>query len=391
MQLTVRFLDGSPHPKKRRRHRAGPSGGIDTLPADWRALAIRWAGPAAGKRRWETLVKEAGPDAYALAQRLLDWLLHAGWVAVVEERRHGAWWPNQVEFLDPPALRHALGLPDTHAAAQRWLQLRAQVIGTTGTAFDAAVAALDNLPPARAADRAQILLKLYIWREEQRCGTRRDFAHFARGDTKSITDAEWRWLEDTINLAAFAIERHTPLLLIAAPLTFELPTGTIDIGCLPDFAALTPAGIAATREIKGKVDRWRLVENRTSFERLARKRDEETGIVWLPGFPPGWWCTAMAQLLALAPAIGEIACDPDPAGIAIACKAGELWERAGLPWQPWRMDAHYLASLALRRPLAPADRTLLDQIEPQRLPSSLAELRQWMIEHCEKGEQEGYL
>lgn len=391
MSLTVRFLDKSPQPKKRRRHREGPPDGIQTLPAAWRALAARWLRDVADKRRWETLAKAAGPEGYPLAQRLLDWLLNAGWAAVVEERRHGAWWPNQVEFLDPPTLRRALGLPDAQAAAERWEGMRAQVADLASTEFDTAVAALDDLPPTRAADRAELVIKLNAWREEQRCGTRRDFAHFARGDTKAITDAEWRWLEEAVDLAAFAIERHTPLLLIAAPLVLEMPTGVIDTGCSPDFAALTPASLAATRTIRGKVDRWRLVENRTSFERLARKRDENTGVVWLPGFPPDWWCAAMAHLLELAPASGEIACDPDPAGIAIACKAGELWERTGLSWAPWRMDAQCLANLPSRRLIGAADRALLDRFEPHRLPSTLAELRQWMLDHGEKGEQEGYL
>mgnify|MGYP001348941980 CR=1 FL=1 len=43
---------------------------------------------------------------------------------------------------------------------------------------------------------------------------------------------------------------------------------------------------------------WRLIENRTSFERSARQRTPDMAVVWLPGFPPGWWQESMRHLLA---------------------------------------------------------------------------------------------
>jgi hypothetical protein len=394
LMLHIEPLDSSSQPKKRRRRRDGPPDPVDTLPGEWKAMAARWARrgeKSATGCRWDTLAKEAGPEGFTLAQKLLAWLVHAGWIAVVEERRHGAWWPVRIEFTDLAALRHVLGLPDPAVLARRWAELRAALDPIAEPELAAAMSRLDNLPAGRAADRAELLLALSRWRHEQRSGTRRDFAHFARGATKSVTDTEWRWLEEAVDLAAFAIERHTPLLLIAAPLALELPSGVLDIGAAPDFASLTPATITAARAASGTIARWRLVENRTSFERVARSRESDAAVVWLPGFPPGWWREAMARLLSLAPAEAEIACDPDPVGIAIALEAGQLWDAAGIAWRPWRMDVESLAALPARRALDTTDREVLERLLDRSLPASLDSLARWMRERGEKGEQEGFL
>ncbi|MGB0129236.1 MAG: DUF2399 domain-containing protein, partial [Rhodocyclaceae bacterium] len=237
----------------------------------------------------------------------------------------------------------------------------------------------------------ELLLALSGWRDDQRSGTRRDFALFARGTTKAVTDAEWRWLEEVLDLADFGIERHTPLLLIAAPLTFELAGGELPLTAFPDFAALTPATLDQATAVRGKLARWLLVENRTSFERVARRREPDIGVVWLPGYPPSWWRGAMAKLLSLAPASAQIACDPDPAGIAIALEASRPWDEAGIAWEPWRMAADDLAGLKTRQSLTAADRRLLDSLMQRPLPGSLAELARWILDRGEKGEQEGYL
>jgi hypothetical protein len=392
--LHIQNLDSSALSKKRRRQRDGPPEPLDALPGEWKAMAARWAKrgeKSATGCRWDTLAKEAGPEGFNLAQRLLAWMVDAGWIAVVEERRHGAWSPARIEFTDLAGLRIALGLPDPAMPARRWAELRAALDRTAEPELAIAMARLDSLPAGRAADRAELLLALARWRHEERSGTRRDFAHFARGATKSVTDAEWRWLEEAVDLAAFAIERHTPLMLVAAPLALELSGGILDLGAAPDFASLTPATIAAARSASGTIARWQLVENRTSFERVARGRERDTAVVWLPGFPPDWWREAMARLLRLAPAEAEIACDPDPAGIAIALEAGALWDEAGIPWRPWCMDVESLVALPARRALDTADREVLGRLLDRSLPASLDALVRWMREHGEKGEQEGFL
>ena len=134
------------------------------------------------------------------------------------------------------------------------------------------------------------------------------------------------------------------------------------------------------------------MENRTSFERVARHREADVGVIWLPGFPPSWWHNAVGKLLDIAPAPAYIACDPDPAGIAIALKAAEPWLERDIAWQPWRMAAADISSLRVRKPLTEVDKKQLAALRKTNvLPASLSELAEWMLDHGEKGEQEGYL
>lgn len=237
--------------------------------------------------------------------------------------------------------------------------MRARLALADDPALTQALSCLDSLPAARAVARGKLLAALLEWREEQRSGTRRDFALFARGTTKAISDAEWRWLEDSLDPADFGIERHTPLLLLSAPLVLIAPAGRLDLAAPPDFCAITPQTLAVAHAVEHIVERWRVVENRTSFERVARGRERDTGVMWLPGFPPAWWREAVTHLLHLAPAPAEIACDPDPAGIEIACQAGKLWTERNLPWTPWQMEPERLTALPTRIPLTPRDRERL--------------------------------
>jgi len=377
--------------QKRRCSMPGSPQSLDTLPAEWRELLARWV-RRGGNSRWETLRKDAGTTRVQLADALLDWLLRSGWAAVTEQWKLGAWWPQQVELLYLPQLRRALGLRDKDDDAQHWRETRALLQTLSNPALSPAVLALDELPVQRALARQDLIVKLHDWQVQQQNGTRRDFALFARSDTKALSDAEWNWLESVLDLAEFGIERHTPLLLIAAPLQLQLPHGLLDLAASPDFAALTPATVQAVTAVSGMVSHWQLVENRTSFERVARNREPDMGVIWLPGFPPTWWREAVRHLINLAPAPAHIACDPDPAGISIALKAAELWQERGLAWQPWKMDATDLASLRVRKPLTEGDRQQLTamQLVPA-LPSALTGLLKWMLEHGEKGEQEGYL
>jgi hypothetical protein len=376
--------------KRRRTAKCEPQS-LDALPAEWRELLARWV-RRGGNSRWETLRKDAGTTRVQLADALLDWLLRSGWAAVTEQWKLGAWWPQQIELLNLPQLRAALGLRDKDDEALRWQEIRTTLQTLDNEALLPAILALDALPVQRALARQDLIFKLCDWQIRQQNGTRRDFALFARNDTKAVSDSEWNWLESAIDLADFDIERHTPLLLIAAPLVLQMPQGQLDLSACPDFAALTPATVQAATATSGTVSRWLLVENRTSFERVARNREANTGVIWLPGFPPTWWHEAVGRLLDHSPAPAQLACDPDPAGIAIALKAAELWRERGLEWQPWKMSAADLASLNARKPLSETDRQQLAALQTATpLPPLLAELAEWMMQHGEKGEQEGYL
>lgn len=378
--------------QKRRRMSTGVPQPLEGLPAEWRELLTRWVARG-GNSRWDTLRKDAGTNNVQRADALLAWLLRNGWAQVTEHWERGAWWSKQVELLNLPALRAALGLRDKDEEASRWAHIRTELSAAElEDTLAPLLLALDELPVPRALSRHDLLTALQCWRNKQQSGTRRDFALSARGDTKAISSAEWDWMESIIDLAEFHIERHTPLMLVAAPLTLQLPQGKIDLAACPDFAALTPSTIGDIRTIFGAVKHWHLIENQTSFERMAKKRDADAGIVWLPGFPPSWWHEAMGHLLDLAPAPALLSCDPDPSGIAIALKASSLWNMRKLDWQPWKMSVIDLAALTARKSLSDTDRNQLSALQADiTLPPMLAELAAWMLEHGEKGEQEGYL
>jgi hypothetical protein len=390
-KLLIEPLDQRRVCQKRRRSMPGSPQALDNLPTEWRELLASWV-RRGGNSRWETLRKDAGTTRVQMADALLDWLLRSGWAAVAEHWKLGAWWPQHVELLHLPQLRAALGLRDKDDDAQRWQEILASLQTLDNPALSPAVLALDDLPVQRALARQDLLFKLHDWLTQQQNGTRRDFALLARGDTKAVSDSEWNWLESVIDLAEFSIERHTPLLLIAAPLCLQMPHGQLDIAASADFAALTPATVQAVTAVTGTVSRWHLVENLTSFERVAKNREPDTGVIWLPGFPPAWWRETVGRLLDFAPAPACIACDPDPAGIAIALKAAGLWRERSLAWQPWKMSATDLASLRARKALTEGDKLQLAALQQEpALPAMLAELLEWMLGHGEKGEQEGYL
>lgn len=390
--ISVRLLDvGAKATLRRRRLRRALNANMHELaawPAAWRDLLREWL-DGASKRRWDTLISRAGNARFNIAHELLRALLSAGLIETDESREQGQWKTRQVTFIDPAAMRSTLGMPDTAA-------LRAQL------AHEIASPPIDNRltplwndlaahPPSRGLTRCALLRRLDTWLAENRFGTRRDFALFARGGTKAVSSAEWQWLETLPDFDAFGIERHAPALWLRAPLTLCFGEKTIDLSAIPDMIGLSSATFDALDEIKGNIVCWRLVENRTSFERAAREHGAVDGVIWLPGFAPSWWKKSVRRILQHKPAPAEIACDPDPAGINIALDAGAVWQSCGLAWAPWKMDAHALMQLDARSPLTSHDKVLLEQLSVRTLPAPLHDLANWMQAHDEKGEQEGYL
>jgi hypothetical protein len=390
-EIRIEPLDQRKVSQRRKRYREHLPQQLGHIPAEWRELLTRWV-RRGGNSRWDTLRNDAGVTGIQLAQSLLDWLLREGWAVIVEQRQHGDWWPQSLELRNLPQLRTALGLSDRAQDAQHWQTVREELKVFCDNCLTPALLALDELPPHRALARYDLVTALKRWQDAQKSGTRRDFALTARDDTKGVSEAEWNWLEQTLDLAEFRIERHTPLLLISASLTLTLPRGQLDLSILPDFAALTPATLKSVTAVTGSIRHWQLVENRTSFERVARQREQDVGVIWLPGFPPSWWHVSVGHLLDIVPAPAHVACDPDPAGIAIALKAAELWQERNLTWLPWKMSATDLAALRVRKRLLDTDRLLITSLQQESsLPSPFLELIGWMLEHDEKGEQEGYL
>jgi len=355
-------------------------------PVEWASLLREWSCATGERSRWPTFSAIAGSARAGAARDLLDELLVRG-LAEVEEQRQtdGSWHPYWVRLELPRRLRGDLGLPDRDALAEEGRMLRAQPLAIPE--IESAAQCVET-GTATGNRRLALLYSMDRWLVERRQGTRRDFAQYARGTTKGISSGEWQWLGTTFSLAEFGIEGHTPGLWLQAPLLLHLPDGVLDLRAASDMVALTPATTRRVISVEGTIRAWRLVENRTSFERAARRYGAQDAVVWLPGMAPLWWHEAMKPLVTAKPAGALIACDPDPAGIQIALNAAALWTQAGLEWAPWAMDGRRLEQMPQRQALSAWDDEVLARLAEVGLPPALAELAQWMREHREKGEQE---
>ncbi|SDK16231.1 Protein of unknown function C-terminus [Methylophilus rhizosphaerae] len=395
MAVIVEHLDKSRLPKKRKRYEDAAPGPLATLPAEWRDLLAQWL-KLGGNSRWDTLIKKAGLAQKGMAETLLDWLLNHGWAVVYEERRHGEWWPCRVVLQQQKIMRQQLGLPDDEALARQWQSLLAglMIAAEANPDLQPALDHLDSMPVSRAIARGELIQSLIRWKADQRTGSYRDFSLFARDATKTISSSEWQWLESSLDLANYGIQPHTQLLYISADLTLTGAAGSLMLAQAQPFAAFTPASILQLTQVQAAqpLQQWICVENLTSFERTAAKRQPDTAVLWLPGFPPGWWQQSVSHLLQHCPAPLLVACDPDPAGIRIAQIAIDLWRSHGLPAQPWRMQVDDLNHCKQQLPLTDLDRQQLVSITQQSdLHPDLAMLARFMQQHQYKAEQESYL
>jgi hypothetical protein len=374
--------------RRRRRHRPGPPASARLLPDDWRALLMRWE-RRAPRTRWTTLLSDAGSAGVETAHQLHDWLLAGGWIETTEAFERGRWIAVSVEFRHLAALRSDLGLRDVASTEASWHAVADQHFDDA--ALDRLHLSLANTQAHVALRRSELLVALANWMAEKRFGTRRDFALFVRGSTKSITDSEWSWLAGGLELEACGVLQHAITIHLRAPAQLVTPAGRIDLGAAPDFISITATTVESALRLEGTFDTWRLVENRTSFERVARAHGDRDAVVWLPGYPPPAWRESVSRLVELKPATALIACDPDPDGIRIATIAGDVWQARGCDWSPWRMDSCTLAAVTSRTCLTERDRAQIESLRALSLHAQLQDLAQWMLDHGEKGEQEAYL
>ncbi|WP_257388537.1 hypothetical protein [Tahibacter caeni] len=384
--VTARF------PLGRRRWRRAARERLDligTWPAAQRALLGEWLAGAAPSRRWDSLLKIAGGLRVELARRLCDDLLRDGWIERCERRepRRDDWQWTQIAWRRRDRLHAALGLPPPDLREQ--VRARLSTAASTLVEFAAALDDLQDRASGVALRRLGLLQALQDWKRQSRDGTRREFAQFAGAHTKSIADADWRWLDEQVDLEALGVRRHSPALWLRAPLRLRLAPGELDLRAVPDLIGLSPATVTALAAADGAIGCWRLVENRTSFEHAARALGDRDGVIWLPGQPPAWWFAAVRALLRVAPAPLRIACDPDPAGIEIALSAAQCWEERGLAWSAWQMDAAALAALPKRLPLGDDDPARIARLDTLALPPALRSLLEAMRAQDAKGEQEG--
>lgn len=396
--LKSEFLDSGRQPKKRKRYLILPEPdliALQQLPAIWQQL-MREGLKLGGNSRWSSWQKLAGLAHKNDLDALYDWLLRYGCIVAYESFKNGEWWPYKIEWQHTNRLRKALGLTvaeEQQSALQQLLHGLAQQTNDDER-WLLLIDSLATLHVATALKRAQLLQSLSQWQQAQRSGSYRDFALFARGDTKALSSSEWAWIASQLDLSNYGIQPHTPLLYIAAHMQLQLASGVLDIAASRPFIALPISSLDTLTAIQSaQLRAWIVVENLTSFERVAAKREADTAVVWLPGFAPGWWQQLMSLMVRLCPAPLQIACDPDPAGVSIALNVMQLWQRQGLEAQPWCMGVAELQQCLHRKSLDAYDqRRLLSFLE--RLPElhpTLAALVQYMQDTQQKAEQESYL
>ncbi len=357
-------------------------------PILWRDLLRDWVKQGGERRKWDALLKIAGGRRAHDAWLLLNELLKAGLVEQEEVRNNGQWHPLWVEFFEMENLRELCGL--TNRDSLRNTRAEQEEYSLNNSVLKPLAVSLAQMPLERAVRRHDLLTALDTWITEGRIGTRRDFALFATGDTKGVSSAEWDWFETTLSgLETIGISRHTPAVWLRAPITLVFENGKLDLCAVPDCIALTPATVEKLTDCEGRLDKWLILENRTTFERLARTLPAYTGALWVPGFAPSWWKQAVSTILHRCPALVLISCDPDPAGIDIALDVGHICTKRDVAWEPWYMDRVTLSNLPRKKTLTSEDQIRLARLRGTQLPGALQNLVECMQETGIKGEQEG--
>lgn len=384
--LTIGFgVRASLHGQRFRRKDEPEVEGLKAWPHEWRELLREWLKSDTERTRWNTLLKIAGPLRVSTADELLTALLRAGFAEVDERRDRARWVVAWVRFLNSDLLRPVIGLPDAVALEQELLRLRSRPLSSM---LIGAAASLSDFAPPIAIRRLQLLHRLDDWISAGYHGTRRDFALFATGETKGVPDSDWAWLDGILELENLGVEQHVPLILLRAPIALQC-SSPLDLRGIADCVGLSPTTIESVSRIEGGVKAWRLVENRTLFDRVARQYGPTDGIAWIPGYPPEWWRRAIAHLLRQLPERVRIACDPDPSGIRIALQVGQVCKTANVQWSSWGMNVPALESLPAYLPLSDEDAKMLQDLLQEDLPHELHHSARWMLERRLKGEQEG--
>ena len=381
---------------RQRRQRAAtqPWQSLPALARSRRDLLLRWARGDAPVRRWATLRALAGAAELESAEALLEQLVEGGCVRVVEQFRAGRWWPQQVNWVELSRLQRALGLQSqSDRDAERETALRTlDEIATAAGALREAVLGLRSaqLSTALLVSRTGLLHALALWTADQRSGVRQDFALHARPHTKAITEAEWRWLETELDLAALGVERNAALLWLGGPMTVHTTSGASSLQPWP-FVGLPLDSLQALTQVNSPPEFYWVIENRASFERQARRREPGACVVWVPGRPSAAWLAAVARLLSRAPAPARVSADADPAGIEIALTVGAVWARNGFVWQPFAMEPKHLTD-GKALPLNDYDRaSLVRALGRDDLPDGLRALAAAIEKLGVKAEQEGWL
>lgn len=379
------------------------------------ALLARWVRDDATRRGRDALMRLASGDGIERAEALCEQLLRAGWITRRERLIGGVWQWQSIVWRDLDALKSLLGVG---SAAQR-NAARADVLQTAAVWLAQRLADADpaqnqdppwldelsqalaqlvadnTLKPEVLTQRWTLMLALTDWHDANREGTRRDFALHARGGTKSIGPADWKWLAQQFDLERLRITGFAPMLWLAGRIALCWNDAVVDasnLHCVGVAMDDVPRADALRARSTAGVERYWLIENRASFERQARQCPDGTALIWMPGRPSRLWLDAVGHLLRLAPAPVWISADADPSGVDIALTVGALWHEKGLLWSPHRMGADELAQSDQLWALNEHDRALLTRLLALLdLPADLRSLCEAMLQSGRKAEQEAWL
>ena len=359
------------------------------LPATDQALLQQWLSQRMMRQRWTTLLGQ-GSDA-ALAEDLLRRLLECGWCEVelhAEPGRLGQWEPFWVNWREVYQLRELIGLGSSTARediVQLWRGWQPQnpQLQTLADSLS------QRVQSSTLERRLKIAQGLDSWLSAGLWGTERQFSQYALGRSKAFGESDRRWLADLgIALEACGISRHTPHVFLSGPLAlYAAGQPLLSAALLQSGLALAPEALQQVDAVRGQLQMVRVVENLSVFEVLTQQA-EPVLTIWVPGYPHRRWLAAVGHVLALLRLPVQVACDLDPAGVAIALQVGELAGKAGCAWQPWRMQADELTLACGGQPLTVDDQQALARLVRQPLPPMLADLCAAMLERQLKVEQE---
>lgn len=183
------------------------------------------------------------------------------------------------------------------------------------------------------------------------------------GDSKGLESIR-SYLRTVIgDLKHYGITEHSALLFCRLPLIGKISDRTIDLSACADFVSMTSMTAGLFEPTSSSMRRIVLVENLTPFERLARESERfgnDTGILFLSGYPPGFVRDFVKRLLKFRPIEGLIWCDLDPDGIEIALTAGKWFGKSN--WNPLFMGKDWLSS-SKTKPLSEADFKKLNNLK----------------------------
>ena len=379
------------------------------------ALLARWVRDDSTRRGRDALMKLARGDGIERAEALCEQLLRTGWITRRERLLGGVWQWQSLVWRDLETLKALRGVgsaaqrnavrADVLQAAATWL---AQRLAEAEPAQTPDPPWLDELTQTLVQLGADNTLKLEVltqrwtliqaladWHDSNREGTRRDFALHARGGTKAIGPADWKWLAQQFDLDRLRITGFAPMLWLAGRVALCWNDAAVDassLHCVGIALDDVPRADALLARSTTGLQRYWLIENRASFERQARQCPIGTALIWMPGRPSRLWMDAVGHLLRLAPAPVWISADADPSGVDIALTVGALWRERDLLWSSHRMGADELAQSDQLWALNEHDRALLSRLLARAdLPNELRALCEAMRQSGRKAEQEAWL